>query len=169
MIAQVLVHHTGPDVGDLAALDQSVDDEGIKVLVVAHRYVNQEVFGAGDDKNSDGLGQRADPVTETVDDLPCWWPDPDGNERLYRPFVESLDVSARTCAIYAPSLPSRKEWIMLCRILNAPDCSSSVMPPSILNSTDRTATVAFSRLRRPRGVSRVGRTFPTGASAGLVT
>ena len=85
MIAQVLIHHTGSDVGDLAALGQSVDDEGIKVLVVAHRYVNQEVFGAGDDKHSDGLGQRADPVTETVDDLPCGWPDPDGNERLYGP------------------------------------------------------------------------------------
>ena len=58
---------------------------------------------------------------------------------------------------------------MLCRIRNAPDCSVSVMPASILTSTDRTATVAFSRLRRPRGVSRVGRTFPTGACAGLVT
>lgn len=34
---------------------------------------------------------------------------------------------------------------------------------------DRTATVAYSRLRRPRVVGRVGRTFPTGASAGLVT
>jgi len=33
----------------------------------------------------------------------------------------------------------------------------------------RTATVAVSRLRRPRGVSRVGSIFPTGASAGLVT
>ena len=64
---------------------------------------------------------------------------------------------------YGLSLSLRREWIMLCRILNASDCSSSVMPPSILTSTDRTATVAFARLRRPRGVSRVGRTFPTGA------
>jgi len=55
------------------------------------------------------------------------------------------------------------------RIRNAPDCSASVIPASILTSTDRTAVEAFSRLRRPRGVSRVGRTFPTGASAGLVT
>jgi hypothetical protein len=45
---------------------------------------------------------------------------------------------------------------MLCRIRNAPDCSASVTPASIRTSTDRTATVAFSRLRRPRGVSRVG-------------
>jgi len=58
---------------------------------------------------------------------------------------------------------------MLRRIRYAPDCSPSVMPASILTSTDRTATVACSRLRRPRGVRRVGRTFPTGASAGLVT
>ena len=58
---------------------------------------------------------------------------------------------------------------MLCSIRDAADCSASVMPASILTSTDRTATVAFYRLRRPRGVSRVGRTFPTGASAGLVT
>lgn len=50
---------------------------------------------------------------------------------------------------YAPSLPSRREWIMLRRIRNASDCSVSVMPASILTSTDRTATVAFSRLRRP--------------------
>ncbi|GAA3781267.1 hypothetical protein GCM10022225_82070 [Plantactinospora mayteni] len=42
-------------------------------------------------------------------------------------------------------------------------------PDRILTSTDQTATVAFSRLRWPRGVSRVGRTFPTAASAGLVT
>ena len=58
---------------------------------------------------------------------------------------------------------------MLVRILNAADCSSVVMPLSILTSTDRTAAVAFSRLRRPRGVSRVGSAFPTGASAGRVT
>ena len=58
---------------------------------------------------------------------------------------------------------------MLRRILNAPACSSGVMPPSILTSTDRTATVAFARLRRPRGVSRAGRTFPAGARADLVT
>ena len=54
-------------------------------------------------------------------------------------------------ASYALSL--RRERIMLCRIRNAPDCSVSVKPASILTSTDRTATVAFSRLRRPRGVS----------------
>lgn len=58
---------------------------------------------------------------------------------------------------------------MLCRIRNASDCSASVMPASMLTSTDRTAADAFSRLRRPRGVSRVGRTFPAGACAGLVT
>jgi hypothetical protein len=44
---------------------------------------------------------------------------------------------------------------MLCGIRNAPDCSVPVSPVSILTSTDRTATVAFPRLRRPRGVSRV--------------
>lgn len=58
---------------------------------------------------------------------------------------------------------------MLCRIRNASACSVSVMPASILTPTDRTAALAFCRLRRPRGVSRVGSTFPTGASAGLVT
>ena len=52
---------------------------------------------------------------------------------------------------------------MLRRIRRASDCSASVIPASILTSTDLTATVAFASLRRPRGVSRVGRTFPTGA------
>lgn len=65
---------------------------------------------------------------------------------------------------YARSLSSRREWTMLCRIRNASDCSVSVRPASILASTDRTAALAFSRLRRPRGVSRVGSTFPTGAA-----
>ncbi len=32
---------------------------------------------------------------------------------------------------------------MLCRILNAPDCSSCVMPPSILTSADRTACASI--------------------------
>jgi hypothetical protein len=39
-------------------------------------------------------------------------------------------------------LPSRRERTILCRIRNAPDCSASVIPASILTSTDRTATVA---------------------------
>ncbi|SHW06915.1 Uncharacterised protein [Mycobacteroides abscessus subsp. abscessus] len=43
------------------------------------------------------------------------------------------------------------------------------MPASILSSTERTAALAFCRLRLPRDVSRTGSTLPTGASAGLVT
>lgn len=58
---------------------------------------------------------------------------------------------------------------MLRRLRNALACSLSVMPASIRVSTDRTAAVAFSKLRRPLAVSRVGSTFPTGASEGLVT
>jgi predicted enzyme related to lactoylglutathione lyase len=46
------------------------------------------------------------------------------------------------------------------------DCSSGVIPLSIWTSTERTAAVAFSRLRRPRGVSCVGSTLPTRASTG---
>lgn len=42
---------------------------------------------------------------------------------------------------------------MLCRIRKASDCSVSVRPASIRTSTDRTATVALAKLRRPRGVS----------------
>ncbi|WP_219816422.1 hypothetical protein [Arthrobacter sp. 4R501] len=50
---------------------------------------------------------------------------------------------ATTYHCNSPSLSSRKEWIMLCRILNAPDCSSCVMPPSILTSADRTACASI--------------------------
>jgi len=76
-----------------------------------------------------------------------------GSSRSAALLSERRDM--RREASYAPPLPTRRERTMLRRIRNALACSASVKPASILTSTDRTATVAFSRLPRPRGVSRV--------------
>ena len=52
MVAQMLVDDAGPDVGHLGPLGELVDDEGVKLLVVGHRDVEQEVLAAGDDEHA---------------------------------------------------------------------------------------------------------------------
>jgi hypothetical protein len=46
VVAQVLVHHRCPHVGDLRALGQPVDDERIERGVVCHGDVDEEVLDA---------------------------------------------------------------------------------------------------------------------------
>jgi hypothetical protein len=46
VVTQVLVDDAGPDVGYLGPLGELVDDEGVELLVVGHRDVEQEVFAA---------------------------------------------------------------------------------------------------------------------------
>jgi hypothetical protein len=46
VVAQVLVDDTSADVGDLRPFGQPVDDEGIEVLVVGHRDMEQEMPSA---------------------------------------------------------------------------------------------------------------------------
>ena len=55
MVAQVLVDDAGPDVGHLGPLGELVDDEGVELLVVGYRDVEQEVLVAGDDEHADGV------------------------------------------------------------------------------------------------------------------
>ncbi len=66
-------------------------------------------------------------------------------------------------------MPSRSELTIVLRICSAVVCSDSVNPADIRSSTDRTAVLAISSRRFPRAVRVVGRTFPTGACAGLIT
>lgn len=65
----MLVDDGGADVGDLAALGQLVDDEGVEVPVVADGDVDDEVLGAEGDEDTDGLVEAGDPVAECLDDL----------------------------------------------------------------------------------------------------
>ena len=59
MVAQVLVDDAGPDVGHLGPLGELVDDEGVELLVVGYRDVEQEVLVAGDDEHADDLAVLA--------------------------------------------------------------------------------------------------------------
>src|SRR6185369_12863897 len=46
VVAQMLVDDAGPDVGHLGPLGELVDDEGVELLVVGHRDVEQEILAA---------------------------------------------------------------------------------------------------------------------------
>jgi hypothetical protein len=80
--ADVLVDDAGSDVGDFRALGEAVDDDGVEAVVVRHRYVDEEVFAAGDDEHADGFGQVCDPLSERVDAGAGRWPDEYRNECL---------------------------------------------------------------------------------------
>jgi hypothetical protein len=67
VVAQVLVDDTGPDVGHLGPLGELVDDEGVELLVVGYRDVEQEVLAAGDDERADGVREPGRPVAEGLD------------------------------------------------------------------------------------------------------
>src|SRR6201992_2238003 len=85
VVADVLVDHAGAHVGDLGALGQPVDDEGVQILVVRHGHVDEEVLVAGHHEHADGLRQRAHPVPEPFDGATGRRPDPDRDQRLDPP------------------------------------------------------------------------------------
>jgi hypothetical protein len=62
VIPQVLVDDAGPDVGYFGPLGELVDHEGVELLVVGHRDVEQEVLAAGDDEHAHGVREAARPV-----------------------------------------------------------------------------------------------------------
>jgi hypothetical protein len=67
VVAEVLVDDAGPDVGYFGPLGELVDDEGVELLVVGHRDVEQEVLAAGDDEYTDGVREPGRPVAEGLD------------------------------------------------------------------------------------------------------
>src|ERR1700761_5934223 len=85
LVADVLVDHAGADVGDLRALGEPVDDEGVQVLIAGHGHVDEEVLVPGDHEHTEGLGQAADPVPEPLDVGPGRGPDAHRDQRLHRP------------------------------------------------------------------------------------
>jgi hypothetical protein len=84
VVTQVLVDDAGPDVGYFGPLGELVDDEGVELLVVGHRDVEQEVFAAGDDEHAHGVREPGRPVPEGLDVAPRWRADPDGDQGLDR-------------------------------------------------------------------------------------
>ena len=84
MVTQVLVDDAGPDVGYFGPLGEPVDDEGVELLVVGHRDVEQEVLAAGDDEHAHRVREPGRPVPEGLDVAPRRRPDSDGDQSLDR-------------------------------------------------------------------------------------
>ena len=84
MVTQVLVDDAGPDVSYFGPLGELVDDEGVELLVVGDRDVEQEVLVAGDDEHTGGVREPGRPVAEGLDVAPRRRPDPDGDQGLDR-------------------------------------------------------------------------------------
>jgi Protein of unknown function (DUF2000) len=101
VVAQVFVDDAGPDVGHLGPLGELVDDEGVELLVVGHRDVQQEVLAAGDHEHADGVREPGRPVTEGLDVAPRRRPDPDRDQRLDR----TADGGPDAADVWHPGLP----------------------------------------------------------------
>jgi Protein of unknown function (DUF2000) len=105
-VAEVFVDDAGPDVGHLGPLGELVDDEGVELLVVGHRHVEQEVLAAGDDEYTDGVREPGRPVAEGLDVAPRRRPDPDGDQRLDRAADGGeVDVEQGAADVWHPGLP----------------------------------------------------------------
>lgn len=107
------------NISNLGALRQLVNDEGLEVLIVRNRHMQQEVLGAAGDEHADGLWQTGGSLTETLNLTTRGWANSNSHHRL-NPAPQLLQVHIQPGAGDDPPCHAGLPWLG-CTVVAAGD------------------------------------------------